>query len=69
MGREDSKGTSDFGVKLRVEEVVMRIQEAEGVTQERFGRGAFGGVAVLRQSSLYDSIPYYAMEKNRGKWG
>lgn len=38
------KGTSNLAVQLRIQEVVVRIEEAEGCAQQGIGRGAVGRV-------------------------
>lgn len=45
-GRIHLKGAPDLGVELGVEEVVVRVVEAEGGTEEGLGCGAVGRVAV-----------------------
>jgi len=47
----DSKGTSDLGIKIGVEEIVVRVEKAKRSAQQRLGCRAVGRIAVkLRQS-------------------
>ena len=54
------EGTSDLGVQLGVEEVVVRVGEAEGGAEESFGGGAVGGVAGKYVSGL--------LQRGWGEW-
>lgn len=46
------ESTSDLGVQLGVEEVVVSVGEAEGRAEESFSGGAVGGVAVIEVSGI-----------------
>lgn len=47
------EGSSDLGVEFCVEEVVVRVGEAEGRAEEGLGGGTVSGVAGVYVSGLF----------------
>lgn len=41
------EGSSDLSVELGIEEIVVRVREAEGCSQQRLGSRTFGRVTVV----------------------